>query len=399
MKRSGRGPSKPSRKLRQTFGRARWRGASLAVLLAAIVSSASCGTSDGGDANSYGGGAGPAGGDAGAPDSGGSGGALEEAGLLDTSLGDAPADASCVYLVDEGIRTPLNLYIMFDKSSSMVGTKWDSAKLGLAAFLNDPKSATVRVALNFFPRPPDSTPVCDQMAYKEPRVPFGELPQNAGALIDALDAESPDGFGTPTYPALGGAILAAIDVTATGESAAVLLVTDGEPQGPATSCGGVNPEDPVEIAKLAANGAAYHPPVTTYVIGLPGASQAVANQIAAAGGSGAAILVAASNVQQAFQDALAKVRGQALPCEFEIPTEVEQGEVEPGNVNVLYTSPASTEPDTIPKSLDACASGGWVYDDDAAPTRITLCPGTCEQIRDDLDGTIEIMLGCKTVVK
>lgn len=373
----------------------------MGMLFVASTLGLACGTSDG-DPGTYGGGSGGggAGGAAGsdASASGGSGG-NDDGGFLDV-VSDASPDASCVYLVDEGTRTPLNLYVMFDKSSSMTGgNKWDSAKAGLSAFLNDPKSAGIRVALNFFPRAPDSTPVCDQMAYKEPRVPFGELPQNAGPLMDALDAELPDGFSTPMYPALGGAILKAIDVTASGESAAVLLVTDGEPQGPASTCAGVDPEDPAEIAKIAASGAAYVPPVTTFVIGLPGASQSVGNTIAAAGGSGEAILVASTDVEQAFQEALAAVRGQALPCEFVIPTEVAQGDVEPGNVNVLYTSPGSPDSETLPKSTDACATGSWVYDDDTAPTLISLCPSTCEQLRQDMDGKIEVMLGCKTVVK
>lgn len=378
------------------FGRTA-RGWCLIVSCTVLV--AGCGTSEN-DGNEYGvsgsgGGGGADGG--GGTSTGGTGGPSLEGGFLDV-VGDAEPDASCVYLVDEGTRTPLNLYIMFDKSSSMAGgNKWDSAKAGLSAFVNDSESAGIRVALNFFPRAPDATPVCDQTAYKEPRVAFGELPQNAIPIIDAMEAESPDGFGTPTYPALGGAILKAIEVTASGESAAVLLITDGEPQGPAATCAGVDPEDPNEIAKIAASGAAYQPPVITFVIGLPGASQTVGNTIAAAGGSDEAIQIT-GDVEQAFRDALASVRGQALPCEFVIPSEVDDGEVEPGNVNVLYTPP-SAEAETLPKSLDSCASGSWVYDDDSHPTKIMLCPSTCDMLRKDLDGKIEIMLGCKTVVK
>jgi hypothetical protein len=47
----------------------------------------------------------------------------------------------------------------------------------------------------------------------------------------------------------------------------------------------------------------------------------------------------------------------------------------------------------------APASGGWVYDNEATPSRIILRLDECEQIREDIDGTMEIMLGCKTVVK
>ena len=52
----------------------------------------------------------------------------------------------------------------------MFGTKWDGAKAGLKAFLADPGSAGIRVAINFFPL--DNNPTCDQFAYKPPAVTY-----------------------------------------------------------------------------------------------------------------------------------------------------------------------------------------------------------------------------------
>ena len=34
---------------------------------------------------------------------------------------------------EQGISKPVNLYVMFDKSASMAGNKWESAKAGLGA--------------------------------------------------------------------------------------------------------------------------------------------------------------------------------------------------------------------------------------------------------------------------
>src|SRR5262249_41145545 len=152
-----------------------------------------------------------------------------------------------------------------------------------------------------------------------------------------MNAQMPDGFSSPVYPALGGAILAGIEEAQNnpGDAAAVLLVTDGQPDGPSTSCGGVDPNDPAAIAMLAMAGANYNPPVKTFVVGLPGVNVSIANQIAAAGGTGSAILVTVTNIQVEFQNALAKVRGQALPCEYDIPAEVMGGQVDPQHVNVL----------------------------------------------------------------
>jgi hypothetical protein len=288
---------------------------------------------------------------------------------------------------------------MMDKSSSMVGDKWQSAKTGLSAFVNDPQFAGIRVAIRFFPRDPDATPACDQNAYKEPLVPFGPLPQNAAAIMDAINNESPDGFTTPIYPALGGALLKGIEVAqnSPGETSAVLLITDGQPQGPAPLCGSVNPEDPAVIAGLAAAGAAYDPPVLTYVIGLPGVDQGFANQVAAAGGTGAAVLVSATNVAAEFQDALSKVTGDALPCEYEVPAEVEGGQVSFSSVNVLLTLEGGAAT-TLPQD-PACNGAGWRYDNPSAPTRIVLCPETCDAVKAASSAKIQILLGCETVVE
>src|SRR6185312_13662226 len=172
--------------------------------------------------------------------------------------------------------------------------------------------------------------------------------------------------------ALGGAILAGIQEAQTnpGDSAAVLLVTDGEPDGPASTCGSVNPDDPTVIANLAMTGAGYNPPVKTFVVGLPGVNQTIANQIAAAGGTGSAILVTITNIQAEFQAALAQVRGQALPCEFDIPSQVTGGQVDTQHVNVLVT-PGGGQAAVLPQNpMCTGQADGWYYDDPASPKHI-----------------------------
>ncbi|XXT17635.1 vWA domain-containing protein [Sorangium sp. So ce429] len=344
----------------------------------------------------------------GASEGAGSGGGVQPDGGL---LGDAPIDvrpdpdAACGLVTEEAVVVPLNLYIMMDKSSSMAGddpmaeSKWDSAKVGLTAFVNSARFAGVRVALRFFPRDADAVPACDQSAYKSPLVPFGPLPDNAGAIVEAIEAEGPDGLSTPIYPALGGALLQGIEMAQNnpGEASAVLLVTDGKPQGPAAQCGGVNPEDPAAIAALAAAGARYRPPVRTYVIGLPGVDQRIANQIAAAGGTDAAVLVAATNIAVEFQNALAKVTGQALPCEVEVPAQVAGGQVAFNDVNVLFGLDGAPQ-DILPQR-PGCDGPGWRYDDPNAPTALVLCPDTCNAARNAAAAKIQILLGCETVIR
>ena len=327
-------------------------------------------------------------------DSGGDGAAFDA--RQDTVL---DPDAACGAVTEQANIAPLHLYVLVDKSSSM-STKWKPARNGLKAFMDDPASAGIDVALNFFPRPPGGAPVCDQNAYRAPRVPFGLLPANEAALLTALDAEATDGFNTPLYPALGGAILGAIDQVKpkAGDRGAVLLVTDGEPSGPAPTCGGVNPDDPAVIAALAAAGVKQTPSISTFVIGLPGVNQTVADQISAAGGTVSAIVITdATKIEAAFQEALVKVRGEALPCDFPIPTKVAAGEVSSGLVNVQYTKGTGGVSELY--QTGDCSAGGWRYDDPAKPTRIVLCPTTCAEVRGDPKGKIEILLGCKTKIR
>lgn len=312
--------------------------------------------------------------------------------------GDAAPDNTCGYTTEKANTHPVFLYILVDKSSSMAGFKWDAAKAGLAAFVNDGASAGLTVGMRFFPRPADNVPVCDQKAYQTPEVPFAPLPDNAQPIIDALNAATPDGFSTPVYPALGGGILAGIDnaLQDPNRRTAVLLVTDGKPQGPATTCNGVNPEDTNVIANLAKTGADYTPPVATYVIGLPGVDQAFANAVAAAGGTDSAILIGNVNVEESFKQALDKVRGDALPCDYEIPETVTGGQFEVTEVNVVLTY-SGKDPTFLPQ-VKSCGDG-WHYDDPAAPKRIVLCPATCDKLHADFGAKIEIALGCDTIIK
>jgi hypothetical protein len=242
-------------------------------------------------------------------------------------------------------------------------------------------------------------PSCDQKLYKAPLVGFAALPGNAQPMLDAMDAQTVAGGSTPIYPALGGGILAGIEVASNnpGDSAAVLLVTDGKPLGPGTLCGGADPEDPAAIATLAASGFMFNPSVVTFVVGLPGVDQVFANQVAQAGGSGQAIVVSNVNVAVEFQKALEKVLGQALPCEFTIPFEVDSGEVEITQVNVEVT-PGGGMPAIIPQNLD-CDGPGWKYDQIVDPTKIILCPETCADVKADYQAAIKILLGCQTIIQ
>ncbi|HEX4475172.1 MAG TPA: hypothetical protein VH142_08855 [Polyangiaceae bacterium] len=99
------------------------------------------------------------------PNAGGAGGSSSTTptgagGLFDTSTGGNAtfADgAACAALVQQGEAIPLDMYIMLDKSSSMLDatgagpTKWDAIRSALESFVQDPASNGLGVGLQYFP--------------------------------------------------------------------------------------------------------------------------------------------------------------------------------------------------------------------------------------------------------
>lgn len=105
---------------------------------------------------------------------------------------------------------------------------------------------------------------------------------------------------------------------------------------------------------------------------------------------------------KAFFDAIATavVKTSKLACEIPLPTPT-SGTLDPSKVNVRI--PVDK---TIPKVADATACGtgeGWYYDNELTPTKVILCPAACDAanaaVGVDKPGKIEILFGCKTLIK
>ncbi len=359
------------------------------VIAAGALSGWGCG--DGGD---------------GATGSGGSGqgGATSSQGGFDGAGGSgAGGFDACATATVLGDRVPVQMYIMFDKSGSMLeDQKWAGAKAALIAFFQDDDSAGLRVALRFFP---DDAPVagcnesaCSVQACATPLVEVGELndqpayadPQQA-ALVAAVESKQPGGQ-TPNYAALAGATQWAVEHASADLITTVVLVTDGLPNG----CN----EDTAAIASLA-SGALASAGVLTYAIGMDGADLAQLDPIANAGGTGQAFVVGAGTVHKDLVAAFEAIGTMPLECVLPMPDSDETGqEIEPSEVNVTYTT-GDGQDQTIGQVASAadCAGGGWFYDDPSAPTTLELCPETCAVVQADAGAELGIVLGCKTVLK
>jgi hypothetical protein len=198
--------------------------------------------------------------------------------------------------------------------------------------------------------------------------------------------------GTPISAALSGALswAAAQRQAAPEENAVVVLVTDGQPNGCDNNI--------TNIAALASNALATSD-VRTYAIGLTGSRESDMDAIAAAGGTTEGIFISdGATAKQDLLDALAAIRGSVLDCDFDMPKATDGQQVDPTKINVNYT-PAGGARMTLGRVSDATSCGavpGWYYDDPVNPTRILLCPASCNSASVEVDATLEVQLGCVT---
>lgn len=310
--------------------------------------------------------------------------------------GSSTQNDTCASSVVEAAAVPLNMFIMFDKSGSMDGSKWNNATAALKNFFQDPGTDGLQVALRFFHDGLCSKGICDINACSQPLVDIGVLSAEPGdpheqALVSAVNSKSPGGGGgTPTYAALAGAEnwAKAYKDAHPVEPVVVVLVTDGSPNGCI--------ENFALIANLATDARNTHG-ILTYSVGLEGSNESEMNMLAQAGGTGQAYFIGTGSAESELLAALQAINvEQTLACEFLMP----EGEnVDPSLVNVDFTSGAG-QTDTIGQVPDAasCEQGGWHYDDADNPTKIVLCPSTCDGVQGDADASVEIVLGCDTIV-
>lgn len=361
-----------------------------AFALAAILLGCSASPSDGAATRPIGEEGGQSGADG---QAGGGSGYLNVGDASDSDGQPLSPDAACAASTVQSSLMPLAIYVLLDRSGSMKqNNKWQDASTAFQQFLVDPSASGIKVALSFFP---SAGGTCDGMGYATPVVPMAALPGNAGPLNNAIQANQPGSSsgsgGTPMEGALRGlSIFCGLYAPNNpGEKTVGVLITDGLPNG----CN----ENTSALAAIAAGMNGATPPAPLFTIGMQGADFAMLNQLAAAGGSQQSFDVSQGGAQ-AFLAALQAIAGQALPCELALPTNQSQ-QVDPAKVNVKYTGQNGTEQFLGQvANAAACVPNAWYYDDPQQPTKIVLCPDTCAAVRSDAAGTIDIILGCGTVV-
>lgn len=317
----------------------------------------------------------------------GSGGFGADGGIFGTGGSGAGSnpDAACAKQNFNANKIPVAMYIMLDKSGSMgSNNKWQNAKSGIQQFVNDPASAGIKVALQYFP----GSGSCNGSGYNQPAVPLGALPGNGTAIMNSLNATNPSGT-TPTEGALRGLTqyCKSYENAHPSEKCVGLLVTDGQPNG----CN----EGTTYLANIAGNAQSGTPSVLTFAMGMQGADFNVLDAIATAGGTGPNALNVSQGGAQAFVQALQNIAGQILSCDFQMPT-TDAGTLNVNSLHMSFTN-GSGQTSMLKHVQDqsACtAAGGFYYDNNTNPTKITLCPSSCNTVQGDKQGKINIWADC-----
>jgi hypothetical protein len=175
-----------------------------------------------------------------------------------------------------------------------------------------------------------------------------------------------------------------------GEKTVIVLVTDGEPYG----CGINNAtQSNAEIGNVVNDVSAVAATIPTYVVGV-GPSVSNLDMVAAAGGTTALHVSVGTPATTTAEliTAMGKIRGELASCDFAIPTPPDGRTLDLDKVFVVRT-PAGKAPETLPYD-QSCKGAGWRYDDPKKPTKVILCSATCDVVKADPGGKIDVQFAC-----
>jgi len=313
---------------------------------------------------------------------------------------DIPDVLPCFAESREGKGIPIDFYFVVDKSNSMTGdagmqTRWSAMVNALNAFVRSPASVGLGAGVNFFPKSSNGTnTLCNVNDYRTPNVPIGLLPDVAPQIAMSLAAQVL-GPGTPTTPALEASLAyaKAEKIARVTRDVAVVLVTDGVPTQCSSTIAG--------STAVVTNYATGSPPVRTYVLGI-GPSLANLNALAQAGRTAPARLIESGGEAELLAG-FSAIRDNAITCDYQIP--MRPGEtLDYSLVNIQVRVGVAGVLMSVGKVNGAAAcgpQGGWFYDQpvppgNPPPTKITLCPATCDPLIQTAGSHLDMLVGCKT---
>ena len=330
---------------------------------------------------------------------------------------DADAGAQCSGIGAELEPSPLDMFIMMDRSLSMTYVvqntsiqRWDVLRQGVTAFLGDANviKKAPRVGLGYFSATgnPNDPRECNPASYATPTIEMEPIATGGPKIIQSItDEYSLLGGQTATLQALWGALQHAQSwQVGNPRMTVVVLVTDGYP----TECGNpVNtPPDMslvTQVAKEYFTGVVgdYNsvgtPSIRSYIIGVA-VDKFNLDAVAQAGGTNAATIVDSTAAVSQFVTAMVNITNANINCTFTIPappltSDGHTQAVDPTKVQVVYKPYQGTN-QQIPRADGGSCDGpygGWFFDDPTNPKTVTLCPCSCANLG---AGSIEFRFGC-----
>jgi hypothetical protein len=295
-----------------------------------------------------------------------------------------------------------------DDSQPPGTTKWEITRDALLAAVESLRGDTA-LGANFYPNTSGDEGVpCLLNLVALPISLLGRVSSNVRSTwAAAVNDVQPDGA-TPTHGAylFGLQQLAETDLPG---NKFVLLITDGTPTC-TMDCECTEDNLPVDSQPLIDETAsALASGVRTFVIGSPGSEETlgVLSQVASEGGTGKPGCSDAGPVYCHFDmttttdfgagltQALEEIAASLRSCEYPIPSPPAGQMLERGLVNVLYTSGAGTTETIGRDPSERGCTEGWQYSDDGMS--IVLCGEACAKVKDDAEGKVEVLFGCKTI--
>lgn len=382
---------------------------------------------------------------------------------LDLGTDGDPGDGGCAAKAYVAQQAPASVLVVLDRSQSMGdGGKWSAAGLAIVSAIDQDTFDTMSVGLLASPSNDTSPPKCltDILGPLAPKVACGNpaLPQVAvkpagkdkstastgvrSEIYKWLAGNSPFGAydATPLYEAIKSGY-ASLRLSAAKSKRILVVITDGTISCTSLSTrkgfkdgnGCFDWEDPQNLVDLAK--AAHDDPtdpVLTFVIGVPGTGAApdasgstappywVLRALSALAKAGAPEAVDATcdgavtggkpaktchfDMSSGSLDAktlagnITKIRGAALGCTYDLPVPTDGSTVDKSKVNVRIETPSgNTELKKRSDATDTCAADDcWDYD---AAGKVELIGRSCTTAKALTDGKVNIVVGCKTVVK
>lgn len=346
--------------------------------------------------------------------------------------------SSCATASAETNRTPVYMQLIIDGSGSMdgfdgtnyidgerepdpaspgrlTGKKWIAVRDALNAFFADLEAKpdpSMAVGMYLF-----SSTTQKSASKVDVPISFVDAAQ-ASALRTRLAPPIFPNSGTPLYTAINGqlAILKSYTPSApvpAGGKYVLVVMTDGIPtddkQGCITALDAAKKGNPEVISFAVGVGNEDANPATVY-------DEEFMAKLAQAGGTAVAGCnpnwgnadksgtpchfqitpgtKTAAQIRTDFLAAINAIRDTVTSCELPLVKPANAGDIDPANVNVVFTSSSGTDT-TIPQN----AQDGWTYDNPTNPTKVTLHGDACDALKADPQGKVRIVIGCKTVVE